>query len=206
MKVVSPSIFRQHRAAVDFSDYANRLSTLLSGFDWSLVETLANDLLDAWKLQRQVFLCGNGGSAGNAIHIANDLVYAIAGGAGPGMRAHALPANAAVITCLANDEGYDQIFSLQLRGMADPGDLLICLSGSGNSANILAALDEARRIGMRSYALVGYSGGKAKELADRPIHLPIHDMQIAEDMQIIVGHMLMRFLESRSDEVLGTRS
>ena len=116
---------------------------------------------------------------------------------------HALSANSAVLTCLANDEGYDQIYSLQLGVLARPGDVLIVYSGSGNSPNILKALDEARRIGMRSYAVLGYSGGKAKAMADVPIHVEVQDMQIAEDTQLILGHMLMQWLSQHSDRIGG---
>jgi D-sedoheptulose 7-phosphate isomerase len=130
------------------------------------------------KNGRQVFLCGNGGSAGNAVHLANDFLYGISKTHGSGLRVTALSANSAVITCLANDEGYDHIFSMQLAVQAQHGDVLIVLSGSGNSPNILKALEEAKRIGMRSYAILGYTGGRAKAMADVAIHFAIDDMQI----------------------------
>lgn len=187
-----------------FAAYTRKLSQTLEGYDWSVVAELGEDLLDAWKTGRQVFFCGNGGSAGNAVHLANDFIYALGKVPGSGIRAHALPANPAVLTCLANDEGYDEIYSIQLGVMADPGDILICFSGSGNSPNVLRALEEGRRIGMKSYAVLGFSGGKAKALADRPIHFAIDDMQVSEDAQLIIGHMLMQFLWSKRHEVVGT--
>lgn len=101
-----------------------------------------------------------------------------------------------MITSLANDEGYETVFALQLRVFARPGDVLICFSGSGNSPNILRALEAAREIGMGSYAVLAFTGGKAKALTDRPIHLEIDDMQIAEDVQLIIGHMLMQKLSA----------
>ena len=118
-----------------------------------------------------------------------------------GIRVHSLSANPAAITCLANDEGYDQIFSMQLAVLAREGDVLIVLSGSGNSPNILAALEEAKAIGMTSYALLGFSGGKARALADVPIHFRVDDMQIAEDAQMIVGHMLLQWLYGQREDV-----
>src|SRR5580698_1105046 len=171
-----------------FSDYSERLSAALRAFDWAPVEGLAYDLLDCWQTGRQVFLAGNGGSGGNANHLANDYLYALSKTPGSGLRVHSLSANPSVITCLANDEGYDQVFSLQLAVLASKGDVLVVLSGSGNSPNILKALQEAKTIGMTSYAMLGYSGGKAKPLADVPIHFAIDDMQISEDAQTIVGH------------------
>lgn len=188
-------------ATAHFVAYTERLSSLLQSFDWTPVSALAEDLHNCWRTGNQVFLAGNGGSAGNAIHLANDLLYGISKRSGSGLRIHALPANSAVLTCLANDEGYDQIFSLQLAVQARPGDVLIVFSGSGNSPNILRALEEAKRIGMRSYAVLGFSGGKAKALADTAIHFPIDDMQISEDTQLIIGHMLMQWLYARRDSV-----
>ena len=149
---------------------------------------------DCWREERCLYLCGNGGSAGNAVHLANDLVYGIAKGDGLGMRAHALSANTSVLTCLANDLDYSEIFSAQLKVFGRRGDILIALSGSGNSANILKAISAAKEIGMPTYAVLGYNGGKAKEMVDVPIHFAVDDMQIAEDLQLVVGHMAMQWL------------
>jgi D-sedoheptulose 7-phosphate isomerase len=99
-----------------------------------------------------------------------------------------------VLTCLGNDEGYENVFSFQLSVLARRGDILLAFSGSGNSPNILRALEEAARIGMTSYAVVGFSGGKAKAAADVPIHFAVDDMQIAEDTQTIIGHMIVQWL------------
>lgn len=186
-----------------FTDYWRRMSVVMEQMDWAPVAELGHELLDCWKTGRQVFMAGNGGSAGNTVHLANDFLYAMSKRPGSGLRVHALSANSSVLTCLANDEGYDQIYSLQLGVLARPGDVLIVYSGSGNSPNILKALDEARRIGMRSYAVLGYSGGKAKALADVPIHIEVQDMQIAEDTQLILGHMLMQWLSQHSDRIGG---
>lgn len=177
-----------------FEDYSLRLRQVLANTDWSPVRQLANELLDCWRTGRQVFLCGNGGSAGNAMHLANDLLFGISKSCGSGLRVNALPSNGSVTTCLANDMGYERIFSLQLAVLGNPGDVLIVLSGSGNSSNILEALEMARDKGLTSYAILGYSGGKAHELADFSIHFPVDDMQISEDLQLVVGHMVMQYL------------
>ena len=184
-----------------FKDYSQRLSETLLTFDWSPVEILAEDLLDCWKTGRQVFICGNGGSAGNANHLANDFMYPLSKRKGSGIRMHALSDNPAILTCLANDEGYDNVFAFQLAVQADKGDVLLAFSGSGNSPNILKAIEEARRIGMRSYAVVGFGGGKARETADVAIHFPVDDMQIAEDTQTILGHMIVQWLFKQRDTV-----
>jgi D-sedoheptulose 7-phosphate isomerase len=188
-----------------FSDYSKRLSATLNAFDWAPVERLAHELRDCWQTGRQVFFVGNGGSAGNANHLANDFLYALSKMPGSGLRAHSLASNPSVVTCLANDEGYDQVFSLQLAVMARKGDVLIAFSGSGNSPNIIRAIEEAKAIGMTSYAVLGYSGGTCKALADVPIHFEINDMQIAEDAQVIVGHMLMQWLHAQRGNITPTK-
>ncbi len=102
-----------------------------------------------------------------------------------------------MVTCLANDTGYQEIFSEQIRVKANPSDLLIVLSGSGNSENILRALEAAKKIGVKTCAILGFSGGKSKDLADLVIHFPIDDMQISEDLQLVVGHMCMQSLHDK---------
>jgi D-sedoheptulose 7-phosphate isomerase len=183
--------------------YATRLGDLLSRTDWSMVEPLGEALLDCWKNKRQVFWIGNGGSAGNAIHMANDFFYSISKLKGSGIRCHALPANAPIMTCLSNDVSFDDVFAMQLSTLADPGDVLIAFSGSGNSPNILNALVEARALNMKSFAVLGFDGGKAKTLADHPLHFAVDDMQISEDLQCIVCHMLTQYLYSVRDSVNG---
>lgn len=186
--------------AQTFALYGQRLQAVLATADFEPVGTLAAALLDTWKAGRSVYLCGNGGSAGNAIHLANDLVYGAVGGRSAGIRAHALPANAAVLTCLANDTDYSEIFSLQLKTFGQPGDLLLVLSGSGNSPNILKAIEAANGLGMQTFGILGYSGGKAKAMVDTPIHFAVDDMQISEDLQLIVGHMVMQWLMQQTAE------
>lgn len=177
-----------------FLDYAARLTHSINMADWSGVSKLADMLDRARRERRQVFLCGNGGSAANAVHWANDLTAALFKGTRDALRTHALPANIAVMSCLANDLSYEVAFSQQLRVLGEPGDLLIVLSGSGNSPNILSALREAKVLGIQSVAVLGFDGGAALALADHPVHFPVHDMQIVEDLQLVVGHMLMRQL------------
>jgi D-sedoheptulose 7-phosphate isomerase len=175
-------------------DYLQRLKASCDLYPLDGIKSLGETLLDCWRTGRQVFLFGNGGSAGNAIHLANDWIYGISKTFGSGLRVTALPSNSSVITALANDEGYDTIFSYQLAVLAKPGDVVIALSGSGNSPNIVKALEYARSAGLKSYAILGYSGGKALALADHPIHVAVNDMQLAEDAQIVIGHLLMQWL------------
>ncbi len=182
---------------IHFTEYSRRLQSVLAESNWSGVSLLAQDLLRCWRDGRQVFLCGNGGSAGNANHLANDFLFGVARKTGAGLNVHALSANPSVLTCLANDVGYERVFAEQLAVHARPGDLLIALSGSGNSPNIVCAIEQARVMGVKSYAVLGYSGGRCKGLADHAIHFPVDDMQIAEDLQLVVGHMLMQWLYAK---------
>jgi D-sedoheptulose 7-phosphate isomerase len=184
-----------------FVDYQQRLSLLLATHDWSTVAQLADELADCAITGRQVFLTGNGGSAGNAVHLANDFLYAWSKRHGRGMRVSALPANPAVMTCLANDEGYDEVFAAQLAVLANAGDVLVVFSGSGNSMNIVRALEQARAMGVTTYGVLGFDGGKAKSLCDILIHFETDDMQIAEDAQLILGHMIVQHLNAHRDEL-----
>ena len=183
--------------STDFEDYAVKLSDLLRNREWADVEKLADALFDAWGNGSKVLLCGNGGSAGNAIHLANDFLYGVGGGRHPGLNVEALPANPAVLTCLANDVGYESIFASQIEVKGAANDLLIILSGSGNSENVVNALKIAKDKGLNSFAILGFDGGVCKDLADHVIHLGIEDMQISEDFQLIVGHMCMQYLSQR---------
>src|ERR1700754_4938457 len=192
--VVSTPAFALDANGEDFKNYSRRLTAVLEASAWRAATLLADELLDCVGTGRQLFLAGNGGSAGNAVHLANDFLYAWSKQQGLGIRVHALPANPAVISCLANDEGYDEIFSAQLAIHARRDDVLVAFSGSGNSGNILRALEQARIMGVKSFAVLGFDGGKAKSMCDVPIHFAVDDMQIAEDLQLILGHMIVQHL------------
>jgi D-sedoheptulose 7-phosphate isomerase len=174
--------------------YTGKLTRAMTMDAMQQIPLLATALRDAWQTGRHIYLCGNGGSAGNAIHLANDFLYGAGTRLGIGMRVEALSSNPAVITCLANDLGYDQIFAEQLRVKGNPGDVLVVLSGSGNSPNVVQALRIGNSLGMTTFAVLGFSGGQCKELAQHPIHFPVDDMQIAEDIQLIIGHICMQWL------------
>ena len=185
-------------------DYLERLQGCFNKTNLKAIENLANELRQAWIDGRNVYICGNGGSAANAVHIANDLHYGIgACGPGaklPGLKIEALPANTAVITCLANDTGYENIYAHQLEVKAHKNDLLITLSGSGNSPNIIKALTAAKSLGLKTFAILAFTGGKCKKHAETVIHFDVNDMQIAEDTQLVVGHLCMQWLNSNKPD------
>lgn len=180
--------------------YTNRLTKAMQLNAMNDVMQLVGALRDAWKLGKTIYLCGNGGSAGNAIHLANDFLYGAGVGHGVGLKVEALSANSAVLTCLANDIGYAEIYAEQLRVKANSGDVLIVLSGSGNSPNVIRALEVGNSLGMKTFAILAFTGGKCMEIAQHPIHFSIDDMQIAEDLQLIIGHICMQWLCSNGQE------
>lgn len=188
-------------AVLMFQSYQQKLNALLASFDWSPVGELAEWLWDCWGEKRKVFIIGNGGSAANAIHIANDFIYGIDISNGYGLNVEALTANSAVITCLANDTGYGNVFAQQLKVKGAKDDILIALSGSGSSINVVNAIDVANSLGMKTSAVLGFQGGECKQKAQLPIHFEIDDMQMSEDAQVIVGHMLMQWLSKKKQEV-----
>ena len=177
-----------------FEKYTDSLADQLSAFDFSRALHLAKSLREAWAEDRNVFICGNGGSAANASHFASDLFYGTAKNGGRGIRAKSLSSNQSVLTCLANDCSYEEVFSRQLDVYGQAGDRVIVLSGSGNSPNVVRALERARAMEMRTFAIVGYGGGRCLHLAEYALHFPVEDMQIAEDLQLMMGHMVTQWL------------
>jgi D-sedoheptulose 7-phosphate isomerase len=184
------------------TDYSARLSQALALPAIKQVPELAAAFKRAWDTKKTIYLCGNGGSAGNAIHLANDFLYGAGINRGIGLRIESLSANAAVLTCLANDIGYEEVYAEQLRVKANAGDVLVVFSGSGNSPNVVRALEMGNKLGMETFAILGFSGGKCKTVAKTPLHFEIDDMQIAEDLQLIIGHMIMQWLcsDANSDK------
>lgn len=179
----------------DIKIYKDKLvKTLNDEKLYAQIENLFNDIFECWKNKRYVYICGNGGSAGNAIHIANDYTYGAGISNKAGIRIEALSSNAAVLTCLANDLGYENIYSEQLKVKGNEGDLLIILSGSGNSKNVVKALEVGNSLKMKTFSILGFDGGKCLSLSKNSIHFQINDMQISEDLQLVVMHMIMKKL------------
>lgn len=178
-----------------FKNYSKNIFNQLSCLDLKKIFILQQILYKAWKNNNKVFLCGNGGSAGNANHIANDLLYVI--NKKKGINVESLVSNPAVITCLANDEGYENIFIKQLETKAKKNDILIVFSGSGNSKNIIKALRYSNKNKIKTVAIVGYNGGVAKKIANLCIHTKVNDMQVSEDFQTIIMHICAQLLKVR---------
>tara|TARA_Y100000589_G_scaffold320173_1_gene349759 strand:+ start:2575 stop:3183 length:609 start_codon:yes stop_codon:yes gene_type:complete len=186
----------------------NYLDDLFNSFDdevFEKIEILSSLLLSAWENNRKIFICGNGGSGANSIHIANDFLYGVgATGKGPilpGLSIESLVANQAVITCLSNDIGYENIFSYQLKVKASKNDILIVLSGSGNSKNILNAIKFANANNIYSFALLAFDGGECKNVINDYIQINENNMELAEDSQMIIFNICKKYLSSIKSEI-----
>ena len=194
----------------DLSKIVCELKETINKFDdefYKCLEAAITIFKETIIKNRNILLCGNGGSAGNAIHIANDFLYGIGncgkGSKIPGIRVSALSANPAILTCLGNDIGFENIFSYQLKVKSKKNDLLIALSGSGNSPNVISAINTANQIGLKTFAILAFDGGKCNDIVNYPLHFNINDMQIAEDLQLIIGHLCMQWLSNNKSEFFG---
>lgn len=179
--------------------YLDDVMKAAQGVDGGAIDACIDALESACRDGRQVFVVGNGGSAANASHFAQDL----AKGAMPDFehgrrfRVLSLTDNVSFLTALANDIGYERVFDLQLRQFARPGDVLVTISVSGDSPNVLRAAEYAREIGMATIAFTGFTGGALLKLADIRVHVPLHNMCQSEAVHSILFHMIVDLLRER---------
>jgi D-sedoheptulose 7-phosphate isomerase len=152
-------------------------------------------LLRARQQGATVYLLGNGGSASTASHAANDLTKTGSVDDGPALRTISLPDNVSMLTAWANDTSFENIFSAQLEVLLRPGDLVVAISGSGNSPNILRAVEMARRMGALSVGLTGFAGGRLREMADLSVVVPGLAQGPIEDVHLILVHVLTEILK-----------
>jgi D-sedoheptulose 7-phosphate isomerase len=175
-------------------EYLRATAGILAQIESGPIMTSTRLLLDAYNAGKTVFIAGNGGSAAIASHLACDLEKTVAGPPGRRatrrLRAVSLSDNMATLTAWANDEGYQNVFSERLLAHADPGDVLLVISSSGNSPNILEALRVARELDMRTIAWVGFGGGMAMELAECCVHVAVDDYGMAEGIHGVLGHLV----------------
>ena len=150
-------------------------------------ELLAGSFRDGGKLM----LCGNGGSAATASHFQNDFNKGVSEYIEVPFRFHCLNDNVATMLAIANDIGYEEVFRFQLRGNLEPNDVLVAISGSGNSKNVINAVEYAKSQGCKVIGITGYTGGKLKELCDISLHAPVMSMQVTEDIHMIFDHLMM---------------
>ena len=191
-----------HPTYASAKDYLAKLRELLDALpDQS--DRFVETLFEAFEADRTVFLVGNGGSAAAASHFGQDLAIGTLSSLQAKRRFRVIPLtdNVGFITALANDEGYGCIFEQQLRNLARGGDLLIATSGSGNSPNVLRAVEYARSIGMKTIGVTGFDGGKLRELAHESVHVPTHDMGMAEALHGVVFHLAIAQLRAKLAQV-----
>jgi D-sedoheptulose 7-phosphate isomerase len=182
------------------SDYLDRLRAAIDALPGDRLELLGEMLFRTYRNGKQVFTVGNGGSASTASHMAADLGKNTIGPHMRRFRIVSLNDNAAIVTALANDLGYDRVFSEQLMNLIQPGDLLVVISGSGNSPNVLRAMQYARDQCAEVVGILGFDGGKAAALADVPIVVPSDDYGVVEDVHLIINHILVDYFKARLAE------
>jgi len=182
--------------------YIASLIRTLAALDRAELVCLAETLLAARERGAHVFVMGNGGSAATASHFVCDFNKGLRREDGKNFRFICLNDNVPSLMAIANDISYEAVFVEQLKSYLAPSDLVMGLSGSGNSANVVKALEYANAQGAETVALVGYDGGRLKELARHVVHVPLRDMQIVEDIHMMIDHMSMRVLSASGREKL----
>jgi D-sedoheptulose 7-phosphate isomerase len=179
------------KSGLDFANqYRSKLLSMLETFDLNAVARAIEILEEARDNKRHIFVCGNGGSASTASHFVTDIVKGASYDREPRFRIMALTDSMPTITAYSNDVSYSCIFAEQLKNFAQPGDVLITISGSGNSPNVVAATEYANSIGCKTIALTGRDGGKLGKLANLEIRVPDSHMGRIEDGHLIVCHMI----------------
>jgi D-sedoheptulose 7-phosphate isomerase len=183
--------------AENFRDYFNRLKETLDKLDLVLIQKVVDELLKCREDGRTMFIFGNGGSAANASHIAGDFLKGISYGMEKRFKAHSLVDNIAGTTAITNDLSYDEVFIEQLRTFMGKGDVVIGISGSGNSENVVRAIKWAGENGATTIAMVGYKGGRLGNIANIVIHVPVNDMEITEDVHTMIFHAIKQEINRR---------
>jgi D-sedoheptulose 7-phosphate isomerase len=182
--------------------YLQRLRATIERMPLDRIERVGEILFRAYEHNKQVFVIGNGGSAATASHMACDLGKNTIGPNQRRFRILSLTDNTPLLTALANDVGYEHVFAEQLVNLISPGDVLIVLTGSGRSPNVLAAMRKARESAATVIALLGFDGGPAQELADELIIVPTEDYGLIEDLHMVLNHVLVGYFRERLDQEL----
>jgi phosphoheptose isomerase len=177
-----------------FSEYAKELARAGDTIDLSAMENAANILIDAYTAGARMFSCGNGGSASIANHMQCDHVKGIRTATDLAPSVLSLSTNVELLTAIANDIGYREVFVYQLQSQSGPGDVLIAVSSSGRSPNIVDALTWARDHGLRTIAITGFDGGAARTIAEVAIHVDSTNYGIVEDLHQAIMHALAQYI------------
>jgi phosphoheptose isomerase len=185
---------RYGSAGAYFAEYAKEMARASETIDPAAMERAGSLLVDAYARGARMFSCGNGGSAAIANHMQCDHLKGIRTGTDLAPQVLSLSTNVEVLTAIANDIGYHEIFVYQLQSQARPGDVLIAVSSSGRSRNIVDALTWARDNGLRTIAITGFEGGAARTVADVAIHVDCTNYGVVEDLHQAVMHALAQYV------------
>jgi len=177
--------------------YVSELEEILDSIDVKTVENIRDILIEARENNKNIFVIGNGGSASTASHIANDLSKGVLGHTGEKnikrFKIISLTDNVSILTAWSNDTGYDKSFSEPLKALINKDDVLIAISASGNSENVLNAVEVAKQTGARVIGLSGFDGGKLEKESDICLTAKINKYDVAEDIHLIISHILTRW-------------
>lgn len=179
------------KTIIDYFDLLNKTSNII---DKNEILQLCEEIIDKINNNKYIYICGNGGSAYGASHYVTDWNKFLLTYKNIRLKAISLNDNQGIITAYANDISYDDIFKKQLETLLNKDDLLICLSGSGNSKNLINAINYANSIGANTTSIIGFDGGKLIEISNKFIHIKVNDMQVYEDLQISIGHIILKIL------------
>ena len=175
----------------DIRDYLALEIEILKKLDVEQINAALNLLDETRQKKGRIYICGNGGSAATASHFQNDFNKGVSEYIDVPFRFHCLNDNVATLMAIANDIGYEEVFRFQLRNNLEENDVLVAISGSGNSHNVIRPLEYAKEHGCKIIGLTGFSGGKLKELSDISLHAPVNSMQVTEDIHMIFDHLMM---------------
>ena len=174
-------------------EYINKFASSFHNINEEKLEELKDEMIKIINTQKEVFIIGNGGSAANANHIAGDYLKTFSL-AGLSFKISSLSESISYLTAASNDVDFSEVYEILINTRISKGDLLIFLSGSGNSINLIKPARMAKKVGIITAAVVGYMGGGLKEIVDIPIHIDIQDMEISEDAQMTIFHYLKQRL------------
>jgi D-sedoheptulose 7-phosphate isomerase len=190
-------------STLDAPEYLARLHEEIDRVSQDELRRWADLIFGAWQEGKFVFIFGNGGSGTTASHMAEDLGKSslrecdLKDESKRRLKVLSLTDNAGWLLAVGNDVGYDQIFVQQLMNYGSAGDVVIAISGSGNSPNVLAAVDWANRHGLKTFGLTGYSGGKLRSLAQEGLHVPLNDMGMVESLHLCFFHWVLNDVFAR---------
>lgn len=183
---------------VDFSkeiaEYFSKVSSAIAKLNIDSINVAVNGVLNTYMENGNIYIFGNGGSAATASHFVCDFNKGVCENKEKKFNFICLSDNTPIITAIANDIGYEDVFLYQLQNKLKSQDLIIAISGSGNSKNVIKAVEYAKICKVKCIGITGFNGGRLKEISDYSMHVDIEDMQIAEDLHMIFDHMMMKVL------------